>query len=104
MGNGKIKCLLVELERAGFIERRRELRKNLKAERHIHCLKYAVSSMGRNPTDRLDGSVFDTHENRPVSIPKEKGIRTAKVAESAFDLTLESVSHPYKKERKEKKA
>jgi hypothetical protein len=43
LGREKIKSLLRELERAGFIERTRELRCNLKSKRHIRCKKYVCS-------------------------------------------------------------
>jgi hypothetical protein len=42
-GLRKIKTLLNELQRGGFISRRGEYRRNLKAKRYIRCLKYVVS-------------------------------------------------------------
>lgn len=74
-GRDKIKRLLAELERAHFIKRQRELSKNLKAKRHITCLKYAISSSdGLKTSPSVDGLVFGTTEKAPVSLHKEKPI------------------------------
>jgi helix-turn-helix protein len=51
----KVKALLVELEKARYIERRREFRGNLKAKRHIRCLKYISAPMVQIPSSRADG-------------------------------------------------
>lgn len=64
LGRDKVKALLRELESAGFISRRRYIRKNLRAERYIRCLKY-VSPTNVKSANRPDGLVFGTHENAP---------------------------------------
>lgn len=51
----KVKALLVELEKSGYIERRREFRGNLRAKRHIRCLKYICAPTVQIPSGRADG-------------------------------------------------
>jgi len=51
----KVKTLLVELEKAGYIVRRRDFRGNLKAKRHIRCLKYICAPRVQIPSGRADG-------------------------------------------------
>jgi hypothetical protein len=60
LGRDKVKELLSELEKAGYISRHRKHRKNLKAERYIGCLKYVCSTDGKSD-HRPDRRVSGTH-------------------------------------------
>lgn len=82
LGRDKVKALLRELESAGFISRRRQVRGNLKAERHIRCLKYICSMDGKS-AHRLDGRVFGTHEKTPtIFTPVKSSVTPEKKEES----------------------
>jgi|SRR5215470_1370368 len=66
-GQKKVKALLVELEIAGYIERKRLFAGNLKSKRILRCLKFL--SIGQKPPGRLDGAVFDGSKITPISLP-----------------------------------
>jgi Helix-turn-helix domain len=83
-GRDKVKELLRELAKAGFISRRRRLRKNLKAERYIRCLKHVCSTDGKSAY-RRDGRVFGTHENQTsILTPVKSSVTPEKQEESSF--------------------
>jgi len=82
-GRDKVKTLLSELERADFIQRRRELRRNLKAKRHIRCLKYVLSPTDGNSDYRADGRVFGSTENQPTILTPVKSSVTPKEQEKS---------------------
>jgi hypothetical protein len=89
-GLRKIKTLLNEIQRGGFITRRREYHRNLKAKRYIRCLKYVVSEQKAADSPmapilhhRLDGSVFDRSRNDPVSLPLVKSSVTPEEQEDS---------------------
>jgi hypothetical protein len=86
-GRDKIKQLLRELQNAEFISRRRRLRKNLKAERYIRCLKYVCSMDGKSAY-RPDGLVSGTHENQPsIFTPVKSSVTPEKQEKSSFPRT-----------------
>src|SRR5262249_23309527 len=66
----KVKALLSELERNGYIKRVQEMSRNLKSKRHIQCLRH-VSPVVQNPSNRPGGTVFGTTEKRPLSLPSQ---------------------------------
>jgi len=69
-GRDKIKGLLAELERAGFIERKRLYVGNLKSKRILRCLKFV--SMDGKSAHRLDGRVSGHTENQPYILTESK--------------------------------
>ena len=79
-GRDKIKELLRELVKAGFISRRRRLRKNLKAERYIRCLRY-VCSTDEKSAYRRDGLVVGTHEIQTSILTPVKSSVTPEIRE-----------------------
>lgn len=66
-GRDKVKALLVELETAKFIERKRLYFGNLKSTRVLRCLKFL--SMDGFSVNRLDGRVFGQPKISPISEP-----------------------------------
>ena len=94
-GRDKVKTLLSELERADFIQRRRELRGNLKAKRHIKCLKYVSSPIDGNPDYRPDGLVFRATDNQPTILTPVKSSVKSSVrieTELAMSWVLQNLS------------
>lgn len=86
----KIKNLLSELERAGFIKRWQEPHGNLKAKRHIRCLKYIDSPVVQIPSHRPGGIVFGPTENQPtIRTPVKSSVTPEKQEESSFPHTQE---------------
>jgi hypothetical protein len=92
-GISKIKALLVELEKADFIERRREFRGNLKAKRHIRCLKYIV------PTVQISSHRVDCMDS--VRIEKDATILTP-VKSSVTPKEQEESSFPHRAPKPER--
>jgi hypothetical protein len=87
----KIKKLLLELERAGFIERRREIRGNLKAKRHIRCLKYIVSPTVQIPSYRPDGmDSVCIESDTTIRTPVKSSVTPQEQEESTFPDTREN--------------
>lgn len=81
----KVKALLVELEKAGYIERRREVRGNLKAKRHIHCLKYVRAPIVQIPSGRADGMDSVRIENdATILTPVKSSVTPKEQEESSF--------------------
>jgi hypothetical protein len=66
-GQKKVKALLLELENAGFVERKRLFVGNLKSKRILRCLKFL--SKGLFSPNRFEGAVFDRSKNAPISLP-----------------------------------
>lgn len=91
LGRDKIRALLRELEAAGFISRRRQVRKNLKAERYIRCLKYVSSTDGKSAY-RPDGRVFGTHEKPPtIFTPVKSSVTPEKQEGSSLPQILTKI-------------
>jgi hypothetical protein len=89
-GISKIKRLLVELESAAFIERRREFRGNLKAKRYIRCLKYVVSTV-QIPSHRPDGMASVRVENdATILAPVKSSVTPYKQEESSVSYIQET--------------
>ncbi|HKW35536.1 MAG TPA: helix-turn-helix domain-containing protein [Candidatus Acidoferrum sp.] len=64
-GRDLVKKLLRELERAGFIRRSRQIKRNLLSKRWIHCLKYVVSDgLTFSPSARQTDT--QAPENKPA--------------------------------------
>jgi len=66
-GRDKVKGLLMELESAGFIERRRLFVGNLKSKRLLRCLKFI--SIDGFSVSRPDGLVSGRPKISPISLP-----------------------------------
>lgn len=66
-GQKKVRALLVELETAGFLERKRLFVGNLKSKRILRCLKFV--SMRQFLPNRPDAAVFDASKITPISLP-----------------------------------
>ena len=79
----KVKALLVELEKAGYIQRRREFRGNLKAKRHIRCLKYVCAPTVQIPSGRTDGMDSVRIENDTTIFTSVKSSVTPKEQEES---------------------
>jgi hypothetical protein len=77
----KVKALLVELEKAGYIERRREFLGNLKSKRHIRRLKYICSPIVQIPSSRADG--MDSVRNDATIFTSVKSSVTPKEQEDS---------------------
>jgi hypothetical protein len=81
----KIKALLTELEKAGFIARRREFRGNLKGKRHIRCLKYICAPRVQIPSGRAYGMDSVRIENdATILTPVKSSVTPKEQEESSF--------------------
>ena len=69
MAGTRLRDLLVELETAGLIERKRLYAGNLKSKRILRCLKYV--SMDGFSAHRPDGRVFGQPKISPISLPSQ---------------------------------
>jgi hypothetical protein len=88
----KVKALLSELEKNGYIRRNQEMRGNLKSKRYIKCLKYA-SPVVQIPSNRSGSTVFGTTENQPTILTKSKSsVTKSKEEELRPCLTAPEIS------------
>lgn len=81
-GRDLVKRLLRELELECFIERRREIKKNLKSKRWIKCLKYVVTDrLNFSPSARWTG--FRAAEDQPtISTPVKSSVTSNKQSQN----------------------